>query len=353
MSVDFEPPHLPAVEGLRRRHHAAGPRPARRGLERVGRGARAAAAGGHDGHARACRGGPGGGAVHHAERLRDHRPRRRREHRGRAGLRRRHPGREPRQPDRCLGSPARRADRRRRGVLLRTTLPAVQRERRGPAGGRLQPAGPPQRGTPGLPRRLAARGDAPPGSRPRREGGRRRYHGAHADGVAGARAAERGKRDLRDRRRGRPRVVRDRAALGRAAHDVDRRPAGRSEPVSRAPGRRLQGPREPALPRRDPSRRAAGHRDVQVVARQRDGRDARDRDPRRDAARGGEPRARRRAAASIPGTGSRSSTTGTSCTGCPGYCGASGPATASRPPPARSCSTTPCRPASFRSTARG
>ena len=106
---------------------------------------------------------------------------------------------------------------------------------------------------------------------------------------------EHGRCDLRDgRRRGAGLVGAD-PAFGRAAHYVHRRSARRPESVSRPARRRLQGAREPALPRGDPSRRTAGDRDVQVVARQRDRCDARDRSPRRRAARRRKPGPRRRA----------------------------------------------------------
>ena len=105
----------------------------------------------------------------------------------------------------------------------------------------------------------------------------------------------------------------DQPVGGPADHRHDRR-RRRRRPLRAAADRRLPRAREPDLPGRDPRRRRARHGDVQVVARQRLGRDARSsRWSRRPCC--GSPRsARTTSCASRPATGSRSSTTTASST---------------------------------------
>ena len=126
--------------------------------------------------------------------------------------------------------------------------------------------------------------------------------------------------------------------------------------MPRAAERRLQGPREPALPRRDPRRRRPHRRrprDVQVVARQRHGRHARHRDPGARPASSSRASAATRCSASRTATGSRSPTTCASSPACPARCAASRPAAASTRRRGRSASTAPCRPGAFPTDAQG
>jgi hypothetical protein len=120
-----------------------------------------------------------------------------------------------------------------------------------------------------------------------------------------------------------------------------------------APSAGYKGLEKPALSRRDPSRRPAGHGHVQVVARQRHGGDAAS--PRSTAGHGSSSTASGATTCSVStrASGSRSSTIGTSCTDCRACCGGSGPATAWSPRRGRSFSTTDLPQACSRSTAQG
>ena len=173
---------------------------------------------------------------------------------------------------------------------------------------------------PRLPRRLAARGHAPRGSGPRRDRGRRRHDRAHADRVAGAAArrtpATRPARPTTTRSRGWTDVI---APVGRPADDRHRR--RRAPTTIRASCRR---PAATAASRTRPTASrsttggAPGHGDVQVVARQRLGRDPRRRDGLDDRAAARVASARTTCCGSRPATGSRSSTTTTSSGSKPG-----------------------------------
>ena len=108
-----------------------------------------------------------------------------------------------------------------------------------------------------------------------------------------------------------------RPSAGRLTTDtIDGR--ARRRPVRAAADRRLPRAREPDLPRRDPRGRRARHGDVQVVARQRLGRDPGRRDGLDRPCCGSRRSARTTCCASRPATGSRSSTTTTSSDSKPG-----------------------------------
>ena len=132
-----------------------------------------------------------------------------------------------------------------------------------------------RRTAPRVPRCLAPRGHLPRGARARRNRRRRRHHSAHADGVAGAAAAEHRWRYVRVARRRNPRLARRDRAFCRAADDGHDRYRADRRPLPTAADGRLPRAREPDLQDRDPRRRRARHRDLQVVARQRLGRDPR------------------------------------------------------------------------------
>ena len=148
-----------------------------------------------------------------------------------------------------------------------------------------------------------------------RAGARRRHHDAAADGLAGQGA----------RRRRRPRSPappRSTEIPGFAEAEPDGRrrgspPASPTSPVEPDPclrpaERRLQGPREPALPGRDPRRRRAQRRrpgDVQVVARQRHRRARGSPRSRRSTGSSSRASAATTCSASRTATGSRSPTT--------------------------------------------
>ena len=128
-----------------------------------------------------------------------------------------------------------------------------------------------------------------------------------------------GSATLRLRRRRHPRLARrdPPVAPGRLTTDTIA-VAPDDDPCELPPTRRLPRAREPDLPRRDPRRRRARHRHLQVVARQRLGRDPGRRDGLDRPCCGSRRSARTTCSASRPATGSRSSTTTTSSGSKPG-----------------------------------